>query len=89
MRQRVKHAVIKEQNVVFAVVQVKDDITASETSAADLINILSPWYRCPVVLMGESNAVLSGRGDLVSFLSSLDPAQIPWRQELVDYAKAG
>jgi hypothetical protein len=90
MRQKVKHAVINEQNVVFAVVQVKEGVVqASQTTAVDLINLLSPWYRCPVVLMGEESARLSGRGDLVNFLSGLSPSQIPWREEIVDYAATG
>jgi hypothetical protein len=90
MRQKVKHAVINEQNVIFAVVQVKEDIVDGPPSnAMDLINLLSPWYRCPVVLMGEKSARLNGRGDLVQFLSSLTPSQIPWREEIVDYAVAG
>jgi hypothetical protein len=88
MRQKVKHAVIKEQDVTFAIVQVKDNVTSSEASAAKLIGLLSPWYKCPVVLMGEQSAMLSGRGDLVQFIASLDAGQIPWQEEIVDYGLA-
>lgn len=41
MRQKVKHAVIREQNVVFTVVQVRDAIAASEANSLQLINDLS------------------------------------------------
>lgn len=88
MRQKVKHAVIKEQDVIFAVVQVKDNVTSSDASAARLIELLSPWYKCPVVLMGEDSARLSGRGDLVQFIAGLGAGQIPWQEEIVDYGIA-
>lgn len=87
MRQQVKHAVIKEQNVIFALVQVRDGVVESQATAVSLINTLSSWYRCPVVLMGARYGRLNGRGDLVNFLSSLKPSQIPWREEMLDYTE--
>ena len=87
MQQQVKHAVIRDQNVVFALVQVRDPVTESEPIAVNLINTLSQWYQCPVVLMGVGNGRLNGRGDLVKFLSGINPSQIPWREETVDYTK--
>ena len=87
MRQKVKHAVIREQNVVFTVVQVRDSIAVTEAESLPLINNLTNWYRCPVVLIGSRSGRLCGRGDLVNFLASLKPSQIPWREEMVDYNK--
>ena len=87
MRQKVKHAVIREQNVVFTVLQVRDEIAESEDNASQLINDLSQWYRCPVVLIGSKSGQLRGRGDLVQFLASLAASQVPWREEIVDYNK--
>ena len=61
MRQKVRHAIIKEQGITFAVVSAKDHVVASPAEAKELIAQLVLIYGGPVILVGESNRRTIGR----------------------------
>ena len=75
-------ALVREQGVTFAVAVVRNHVLNSPQSADQTIRAVSQALDCPlVVLMGESNRKLRGnRQDIVSFVSRLDPARLPWRK---------
>jgi hypothetical protein len=80
-------AVIKEQGVVFAVVVVKHHIVQSVSEAAKAaaqFRFLFPGL--PIVLAGQDSRgrfQYRGRQDLIAFLASIDPSQIPWKEYTV------
>lgn len=75
-------ALVKEQGVTFAVVTVKDSVISNQAESQRLIQALAISLRCPlIVLMGERNyRLLGNRRDVVRFVSSIDPASLPWRR---------
>lgn len=85
MKQKISHALVREQGITFAVVSVKDDVTYSQQRAAEMIEFLTPIYSCPVVVMGETNRRMFGRTDIVNFLTRIHPARLPWREGYVDF----
>jgi len=81
---KIKGAIIKEQNVKFAVVET---ITATLKSQSEMNNIkqkFSPLFgSIPVVFMARNAKgipVYMGRKDIVDFLSNNDVNKIPWRE---------
>ncbi len=77
-------AVIKEQNVTFAVVVVKSHVTEISTQANDMIKSFTPVFPgIPVVLMsqdGFGRPQFYGRRDIVNFLAHVPLQAIPWRK---------
>jgi len=81
---KIKGAIIKEQNVKFAVVETT---TATLKSKSDMNNIqqkFAPLFgNIPVVFMARNAKgipVFIGRKDIVDFLSNNDVNKIPWRE---------
>lgn len=77
-------AVIKEQNVTFAVVVVKEAVVNCRTRSTEAIRSFSPIFSgLPVVLMAQDRrgrATYYGRKDLSNFLSSISISAIPWKR---------
>lgn len=75
-------ALVREQNVNFAVVVVKDHVIDNQTESSKMISLMARTMRCPlVVLMGETNRRLRGnRQDVVRFVANLHPSQLPWKK---------
>ncbi len=84
MRQKVRHAIIKEQGITFAVVSAKDHVVASPAEAKELIAQLVLIYGGPVILVGESNRRTIGRPDIVKFLHGIEPSRLPWRDQYIE-----
>jgi len=81
---KIKGAIIKEQNVKFAILETA---TATLKSQSDMNNIkqkFAPLFGgIPVVFMARNAKgvpVFLGRKDLVDFLSNNDVNKIPWRE---------
>jgi hypothetical protein len=80
-------AVIKEQGVGFAVVMVKHHVVQSGSEAAKAaaqFRVLFPGM--PIVLAGQDSRgrfQYRGRQDLIDFLASIHPSQIPWKEYTV------
>lgn len=77
-------AVIREQNVTFAVVIVKRHIIDSRTQANEAIRSFSSAFPgMPVVLMAQDSrgrASYYGRNDLSQFLARVPLHAIPWKR---------
>src|SRR5689334_15786177 len=77
-------AVIKEQNVTFAVVVVSRAALSDKNTADMLIKTLEPSFGgIPVVLMAQDQAgtpAYYGRPDIAEFLSKVPAQSIPWKQ---------
>lgn len=81
---KIQGAVIKEQNVTFAVVIVKHHITSSTLQANDAREAFQPYFPgLPIVLASQDSRGTfryHGRTDLAKFLAALHPSQIPWNE---------
>lgn len=77
-------AVVKEQNVTFAVVVVKEAVLNCRQRSAEAIRSFRPVFPgLPVVLMAQDHrgrATYYGRKDLSNFLSSISISTIPWKR---------
>jgi hypothetical protein len=78
-------ALVREQNVTFAVAMMKDHVLNNPSIADQQIQAVAAALGCPlVVLMGERNRKLRGnRKDVVDFVARIDPSQLPWRKYTV------
>ena len=77
-------AVIKEQDVTFAVVLVKGAVFDDKNFADGLIDSLEPSFGgIPVVLMvqdAQGTPTYYGRKDLSEFLSKVPVESLPWQK---------
>jgi len=77
-------AVVREQNVTFAVVVVKGYIVDNSAEANRTIRSFCPVFPgLPVVLMGQDSygrPKYYGRRDIVNFLAHVPLQAIPWRK---------
>jgi hypothetical protein len=77
-------ALIKEQDVTFAVVIVKKPILDDKRSADTLIRTLEPAFgNIPVVLMAQDaggKPSYYGRPDIARFLSTVPVGNITWKK---------
>jgi hypothetical protein len=77
-------ALVKEQNVTFAIVVVKQQIL---NNSSELHRVRAGYTRyfpgVPLVLMAQDHRgipVFHGRTDLVNFLSRIEISRIPWKK---------
>ena len=76
-------ALVKEQDVEFAVICVQDNVIDSPHERDPLIAWWCDQLERPVVLLGARRHRLFGRHDIVNFLSHVEPSRLPWRQMTV------
>ncbi|WP_065329475.1 hypothetical protein [Tritonibacter mobilis] len=78
-------ALVREQNVTFAVAIMKDHVLNNPSTADQQIQAVAAALGCSlVVLMGERNRKLRGnRKDVVDFVARIDPSRLPWRKYTV------
>lgn len=76
-------AVIKEQNVTFAIVVVKPSVLHS-CQKENIRRELSVFFGdIPTILMAQNSRgvpTYDGRRDIVRFLTHVHPSRIPWRR---------
>ena len=76
-------AVVKEQNVTFAIVVVKPHVLDSTSSSEEARTSFARHFpRVPIILMAQNSRGIptyQGRKDIVGFLSKVDPSRIPWK----------
>ena len=73
-------ALVREQGVEFGVILVRDYVLDNPSERAD---ILSAWMRQlgrPVALVGDHRHRAYGRRDIVDWLATVHPSQLPWRR---------
>lgn len=77
-------ALIREQNVTFAVVIVKRHVVQSDSAARDaIVTFASAFPGVPVVLMArDSRGVPTyyGRRDIARFMASVPVHAVPWKR---------
>ncbi|WP_082140106.1 hypothetical protein [Desulfovibrio sp. TomC] len=80
----IEAAVIKEQDVMFAVVAVKPFVFNSQNCLDDARSAFQRYFPgMPIVLMKQDHRGLpeyQGRTDIVTFLSHVHPGNIPWKR---------
>ena len=82
-------AVIKEQEVTFAVVLVKKSVLNDKIAADSLIGSLeAPFGGIPVVLMAQDDKGTPsyyGREDIAQFMATVPIENIPWKKYALNY----
>lgn len=77
-------ALVKEQEVSFAVVVVKKHIIQNSISAKETAVAFQPYFPgVPIILMAQDSRGIPtyyGRKDIVNFLSHIHPSRIPWKR---------
>lgn len=75
-------AIVREQNITFAVAMMKDHVLNSPATADEQIQAVASALGCHlVVLMGERNRKLRGnRKDVVDFVARIHPSRLPWKK---------
>lgn len=77
-------ALIKEQNVTFAIVIVKDEVLDDHARRDEARKSFQPVFPgVPVILMAQDYSGAPeyfGRRDIVDFLANLPLSAIPWQE---------
>jgi hypothetical protein len=73
-------ALVREQGVEFGVVVVQDHVIDNPTERDQLLSAWVTELGRPVALMGGRRHRSYGRRDIVDWLSTVHPSQLPWRQ---------
>lgn len=77
-------ALVREQGVEFGVVVVQDHVIDNPTERENLLQAWTTELRRPVALLGGHRHRSYGRRDLVHWLESVHPSQLPWRQVMLN-----
>ena len=72
-------ALVREQNVEFAVVCVKDSVIDSHHERENVWRYWTSQLGRPTALLGAQRHGSYGRKDIVGWLESIDPSRLPWR----------
>ena len=76
-------ALIKEQNITFAVVVVKPHVLNSNQASDDARRSFSHVFPgVPIILMAQDHRgtpTYQGRKDIVAFLANVSPSRIPFK----------
>ena len=76
-------ALIKEQNVTFAVVVVKEYVLHSTSKENVRASFIRYFGNIPIILMAQNSRGIptyDGRKDIVHFLANINPSRIPWKR---------
>ena len=80
-------AIVSEQGQTFAIVIVKQYVTASSSEAASVRAAFQSQIRdfrgIPLILASQDSRGVfeyQGRRDIVNFLASIDASRIPWKR---------
>jgi hypothetical protein len=73
-------ALVREQGVEFAVIVVQDHVIDSPGRRDELIAHWATYLQRPAALMGAQRHRTYGRRDLVDWLATIHPSQLPWRR---------
>jgi hypothetical protein len=77
---RYQVALMEEQGVKFAVVRVPDTVVDSIAERERVGHRAALHLSRNVVLQGEQRHGACGHANLIQFLASVDPSQLPWRE---------
>jgi hypothetical protein len=81
---KLQGAVVKEQNVTFAIVIVKPSAMQTSAASDSSRKAFQPLFpSLPLILASQDSRGIfqyQGRKDIVSFLANIDPSRIPWKE---------
>jgi len=81
-------ALIKEQNITFAVVIVKQSVLQFSAESEIAMRSFAPHFPgVPIILMaqdGRGTPTYCGRKDIINFLANIHVSQIPWKEYTVN-----
>lgn len=87
MSYQIEGAIVKEQDITFAIVVVKPHIIQSRSETKEARNAYSHVFPdMPIILMGKDSqgkATYNGQKEIVRFLAQTDPRRIPWRRYII------
>jgi hypothetical protein len=77
-------ALVKEQNVTFAIVVVQKGVLNSSMQINDARDQFSRFFPgVPLILMAQDSRgtpTYQGRTDIVRYLANISPSRIPWKR---------
>jgi hypothetical protein len=79
---RIDGAIIREQNVTFAIVVVKPQVLTNDLECESVRRSFRPYFPgMPIILMAQVSGRnrYHGRNDIVQFLAKIDQRRIPWK----------
>ena len=81
---RFQRAIIREQNVTFAIAIVKEHVIRCQYKARSVLSSFKPVFPgMPIVLMAQDRSgrpAYFGRKDITRFLTKVPMNAIPWRE---------
>lgn len=83
----IKGALIKIQEVPFAIIEVESKILSDDDIAKDFIKkhaFIFPKF--PIVLMSydnKENPIYYGKKEIIELLVTIHPKQIPWKKYVI------
>jgi hypothetical protein len=81
-------ALIREQNVTFAIVIVKSFVLQNSSEIERARRSFQPFFPGrPIILMAQDSRGIptyQGRHDIVAFLANIDPSRIPWKEYTIN-----
>ncbi|AET67010.1 hypothetical protein Desor_1348 [Desulfosporosinus orientis DSM 765] len=87
MSYEINGAIVKEQDLTFAVVAVKPHIFENDKEIQKARNAYRHVFPgIPIILMSQDSqgrATYSGKKNIVQFLATVDPRRIPWRRFII------
>jgi hypothetical protein len=81
---KLQGAVVKEQNVTFAIAIVKPSAMQTSAASGSSRKAFQPLFPgLPLILASQDSRGIfqyQGRKDIVDFLANIDPSRIPWKE---------
>lgn len=82
-------AKVKTKGIRFVVVQVQNGVINKTFECSKLVSQCRRWFEgAPVILMGKDPSgriKYYGRNEIVKFLLTINPSQLPFREYIVFY----
>jgi hypothetical protein len=72
-------ALVREQNVEFAVVCVRDSVINNHHERERNWHYWKYKLQRPIALLGAQQHQVYGDKNIIDFVSSIDPTRLPWR----------
>ncbi len=86
MSYQIEGAIVKEQDVTFAIVVVKHNTQDNSENQKAIKAYRHIFPDMPIILLGrdsQGESTYYGPKELVSFLVKVDPHRIPWRRYII------
>lgn len=85
---QIEGAVLRQQNVTFAVVVVKKHVVDNRVQADQAVRSFAPAFPgMPIILMaqdGSGRPTYYGRPDISNFMASVPLSAVPWKRYTIN-----